>query len=262
MKIKKFIITLIIIPGCTISLRAQDLPEPMEPPRLVNDYAQVLSNQEYRNLERKLEAYEDSTSNQITIAIIPSTNEYDIAQYSAELGEKWGVGKEGKDNGVLVTVAVNDRKVYISTGYGLEGAIPDAIAKRIVENYILPNFRNEDYYKGLDEATTVIIGLAEGEFKADEIADEGEPDLIANLMGYLFTGLIFFLTYYFITRRSAKHHYGTSSPSFWMIMALMMSGRGGSVRGGSSFGNFSGGGGGFGGFGGGSFGGGGAGGSW
>jgi uncharacterized protein len=262
MKIKKYIIGLIALLGTVGLLQAQDFPEPMDPPRLVNDYTQILSDQEYSYLEHKLEAYEDSTSNQFAIVIIPSTNGYDIGQYSAELGEKWGVGKGGKDNGVLITVAINDHKVFISTGYGLESVIPDALAKRIVENYILPNFRNENYFEGLDEATTIMIGLAEGEFTADEISAVGEPGVSANIFGYLIMGLIFFLPYYFITRRSAKRHYGTSNPSFWMILMLMNSGRGGSGRGGSTFGNFSGGSGGFGGFGGGGFGGGGAGGSW
>ncbi len=255
------IATLVFLIGIG-NLLAQDYPEPMDPPRLVNDFVQVLSEQEYSYLENKLESYADSTSNQFAIAIIASTNGIDISQYSAELAEKWGIGKEGKDNGALITVAINDRKVFISTGYGLEGAIPDALAKRIVENYILPNFLNENYFKGLDEATTIMIGLAEGEFTADEISARGEPGVSANIFGYLIMGLIFFLPYYFITRRSAKRHYGTSSPSFWMILMLMNSGRGGSGRGGSTFGNFSGGSGGFGGFGGGGFGGGGAGGSW
>ncbi len=261
MNIKINIVATLVLLGSVGNSMAQDYPEPMDPPRLVNDFVQVLSDQEYSYLEHKLKSYADSTSNEFAIAIIGSTNGVDIAQYSSELAEKWGVGKGGKDNGALITVAINDHKVFISTGYGLEGAIPDAAAKRIVENYILPNFRNEDYITGLDEATSLMIGLAEGEFEAGEIIAEGEPDALAKIISYLIMGLIFFLPYYFITRRSAKQHYGTSSPSFWMILALMSSGRGGS-GGGSSFGNFSGGSGGFGGFGGGSFGGGGAGGSW
>ena len=92
MKIKKHIIALIAFLCFTGYLQAQDFPEPMDPPRLVNDFVQILSDQEYNYLERKLEAYEDSTSNQFAIVIVPSTNGYDIAQYSAELGEKWGVG--------------------------------------------------------------------------------------------------------------------------------------------------------------------------
>jgi len=254
-----------LLPFCFLLLvsivsSAQDFPAPMDPPRLVNDYAGLLSDEEFQYLEHKLESYEDSTSNQFAIVIINTTHGYDIGQYSAELGEEWGVGKGGRDNGLLITIAVQDRDMFISTGYGLEGAIPDAASKRIIENYILPNFKNRDYFEGLDEATSLLIGLAEGEFEADEIAaDPSDP--ATEIISMIVTGMFFILPIYYINRRRAKNHYGTTSPSFWMIMALMMSGRGGG-RSGSSFNDFSGGGGGFGGFGGGGFGGGGAGGSW
>ncbi len=259
MKYLLAITSLIVFSFVSSNVVAQDLPDPMDPPRLVNDFVGILTEEEFNYLEHKLESYEDSTSNQFAIVIISTTGGDDIGLFSAELGEKWGIGKGNKDNGVLITVAIEDRDVWISTGYGLEGAIPDAVAKRITENYLLPNFRNQDYFTGLDEATSILIGLAEGEFTADEIAAENsEPG--TGIIGMIFMAMFFILPMYFINKRRAKSHYGTSSPSMWMIMALMMSGRG-SGRRGSSFNDFSGGGG-FGGFGGGGFGGGGAGGSW
>jgi uncharacterized protein len=243
-----------------------DFPVPMDPPRLVNDYVSVLSEQEFQNLEYKLEKYQDTTSNEIAIVIIRSTGPYDIGQYAAELGEKWGVGKGGKDNGILILAAIEDRNVNISTGYGLEGAVTDAASRRIIQNYIIPNFRTEDYYAGLDEATSIIIGLAAGEFSADQISGRSSGTKTTSIFSYLipliFFGFISFMRY----RRMARNHYGHSA-GFWSILALMMSSGGG--RGRSNWDNFSGGsgsfgggGGGFGGFGGGSFGGGGAGGSW
>ncbi len=257
-KILCFSVILMASIGC---LKGQNFPDPMDPPRLVNDFIGLLNEQELQYLEHKLEVYRDTTSNEFAIVIIQSTNGDDIGLYSAELGEKWGVGKKGKDNGLLIVVAFDDRKMWISTGYGLEGAIPDAVAKRIIENYMKPNFRNEDYFQGLDEATSILIGLAEGEFEADEIASEtSSPG--SGIIGLLVMAAFFLLPYYFINKRAAGKHYGTSSPSFFMIMALMMSGRRSGGHRGSSFNDFTGGGGGFGGFGGGGFGGGGAGGSW
>ena len=242
-------------------LKAQDFPEPMNPPRLVNDFIGLLSEQEFQYLEHKLEMYHDTTSNQFAIIIIPTTNGYDMAQYTAELGEKWGVGQKGKDNGLLIAISFDERKMHISTGYGLEATIPDATAKRIVENYLKPNFRKEAYFQGLDEATSILIGLAEGEFVAEEI-DAQASDPIKEILGFIMMASFFVIPFYLINKRSAGRHYGTSSPSFWMIMALMMSGRRSGGHSGGSFSDFSGGGGGFGGFGGGGFGGGGAGGSW
>lgn len=262
-------VSAIILLICSVSFSfGQDFPEPMQPPRLVNDFVGLLTDNEFKNLESKLEQYEDTTSNQIAIVIIKSTGSYDIGQYSAELGEKWGIGKGGRDNGLLILAAMDDRDVYISTGYGLEGVVPDAAAYRIIQDYIIPNFRNQNYYAGLDEATSIVMGLAAGEFTADQLSGgpsnrKSRRSLWSLLLPILFFGLISFSRY----RRMARNHHG-SDVGFWAILALMMSS--GGSRGGSSFDNFrggsgtfgGGGGGGFGGFGGGSFGGGGAGGSW
>lgn len=243
-----------------ILLMGQNFPEPMSPPRLVNDYSGILTERERSLLESKLLNYEDTTSNQFAIVVVKSTEGYEIGQYTIELGERWGIGRQGKDNGLLIVVAIEDRDIFISTGYGLEGAIPDVAVRRIIDNYIVPNFRSENYFEGLDEATSILIGLAEGEFAADEIAARDNSGGGIGLL--IFIALMFLLPYYFGSRRAARRHFGSSSPSFWMIMALMMSGRGSSGSAGRSFNDFTGGGGGFGGFGGGSFGGGGAGGSW
>ena len=246
---------------------AQEFPDPMNPPRLVNDFVGVLSDGEFRALENKLLQYEDTTSNQIAIVIISSTGGYDIGQYSAELGEKWGVGRQGKDNGILILTAIDDRNIFISTGYGLEGAVTDAASNRIIDMYIVPNFRNEDYYTGFEDATSVIIGLAAGEFQAEDLGGtrtEGEVT-IGSLISFLFPVILIFIFSLARYRRMARRHYGHDA-GFWAILALMMSSSG--RRGGSNWDNFSGGtgsfggGGGFGGFGGGGFGGGGAGGSW
>lgn len=101
-----------------------------------------------------------------------STGDYEIADYAQRLGENWGIGSS-KDNGILILAAMNDRNVFIATGRGMEGAVPDALAKRIVTNLIIPNFKTESYYQGLDQATDMIFKLASGEYKAEEVESDG-----------------------------------------------------------------------------------------
>lgn len=243
---------------------AQDFPPVPNPPRLVNDFTGTLSAEEAAQLEQKLVAYNDSTSTQIAIVIMRSVGQYDIADYSFQLGEKWGIGTS-KDNGVLILAAMEDRKVFIATGRGLEGAVPDALAKRIVTNLILPNFKMEAYYQGLDQATDMIIKLASGEYKAEEVTSDG------NSGGAIFLLLLFIFLFVILplikNRKDNDNHMGGRGGGIDILTTIMLANmlKG---SGGGKFGDFSsgrgsfGGGGGFGGFGGGSFGGGGAGGSW
>jgi uncharacterized protein len=164
---------------------------------------------------------------------------------------------------VLILVAMQDKKMFIATGYGMEGVLTDALAKRIVENFMKPNFRNNNYYKGIDDATTVIMGLASGLYTADQIAGRN-PAKSSRLIFPLFMFLFFILISYSRFRNVRGSHMAGSNMNF-LTFLLMSSAMGGRGRG---YGNFSsgsgpfGGGGGFGGFGGGGFGGGGAGGSW
>jgi uncharacterized protein len=242
---------------------AQDFPPAPNPPRLVNDFTGTLNAEEVAQLEKKLLAYSDSTSTQVSIVLLGSVGPYDIADYAFQLGEQWGIGGKGKDNGILILGAMEDRKIFIATGRGMEGAIPDALAKRIVSDMILPNFKMEAYYQGLDQATDMIFKLASGEYTAEEVLSEG------NSVGIIL--LIILLVFLFVVlpiiknRKDNNNHMGGRSGGidFWTTLFLAnMLGGGGRSSGGGSFGDFSSGGGSFGGFGGGSFGGGGAGGSW
>jgi uncharacterized protein len=220
----------------------KDLPPKPNPPRLVNDFANVLSSGEVQQLESKLVAYNDSTSTQITIVILPSVDD-DIAEFGARLGDYWGIGRKQKDNGILITIAMQSHGVNIATGRGAEGAVPDVTAKRIIEDYISPNFKQQNYYQGLDKATTAIMQAMAGEFK-------GSPPEAGKNSAYFILAIVFLIIVFFIMSGNGKGgsgHYG--STGFWPLL-FMGGGSGG------------GGGGGFGGFGGGSFGGGGASGSW
>jgi uncharacterized protein len=247
---------------------SQDIPERPVPPRLVNDFAGMLKSDEVRMLEQKLVAFSDSTSTQIAIVIVPSLGGYDKADYAQRLGEKWGVGQKGKNNGMLILIkpktAGSDGQVQIAPGYGLEGAIPDLTCSDIVDREILPAFRNGDYYRGLIDATNILMSLARGEFSAAEYGQRAKKSTGKNIP----FGLVIFIVFIIIVMISRgsggsnNKHISTGGLPFWMLLGMMNSGRGS----GGSWGGFSGGGGGggggFGGFGGGSFGGGGAGGSW
>ncbi len=244
-----------------IFLSAQDFPAQPNPPRLVNDFTGSLSENEIASLENKLVTFNDTTSTQIAIIIIHSIGEYEISDYAYQLGRKWGIGQKGKNNGALILVALDDHKVYIATGYGLEGAIPDALARRIVEQDIKPEFKQGNYYAGLDQATDTMIKLASGEYTADDVTDKIPAGKLAPLFIFLIIIIIIFISKF----RSARSYASMNGMSFWaawmLLNAARRSSRGswGGFTGGSGWG---GGGGGFGGFGGGSFGGGGAGGSW
>lgn len=251
--------------GC-FSAFAQELPPKPNPPKLVNDYAGVLSVEEKNVLEQKLVAFNDSTSSQIAVVLMQSTGEYPIDDYAIALYRDWGIGQKDKDNGVVILCAMADRRVAIITGYGLEGALPDAVCKRIIEQNIKPNFKQKQYFNGLNEATDVVIKRASGEYTADELSSDGFPaGGIVVIIGVLvfIIGLSFFIQYHRVKRYAILN-----SIDFWTAWQLLSaidrknsrSSGGGWSSGGSGGGWSSGGG--FGGFGGGSTGGGGASGSW
>jgi uncharacterized protein len=266
---KKGFIILTLLFVITLTMQGQEIPARPDPPRLVNDFAGVLSSDEVQNLERKLVMFNDSTSTQIVVVVVKSLNGYDKNEFARLIGENWGVGQKGKNNGAVMLIKPkypNEKgEACIQTGYGLEGAIPDALAKRIYENEMLPNFKNGNYYAGIESATSTMISLAKGEYTADQYTkrEKKKSSPYGLLIPLIIIGVVFMLI------RSSKAQgmsVGKSIP-FWtafMLLGSMGRGHSGSWNdfsgGGGGFGG--GGGGGFGGFGGGSFGGGGAGGSW
>ncbi len=254
--LKQSIITLLFV-IIAITSYGQDFPERPSPPRLVNDLANMLSASEERSLENKLVAFDDTTSTQIAIVTITSIGPYEISSYAFELGEKWGIGKKGKDNGVLILIAKEERKMWIATGYGVEQFIPDYIAKRIVERTLKPHFRSGDYHGGLDDATNIMMSLVSGQFIA-EPESEGFP------IEFLLFGLLLLFVIIMLSRRGGGENGGNHRRSRTLGNPYRRGSTWGHFTGGSGNfgGSIGGGGGGFGGFGGGSFGGGGAGGGW
>jgi uncharacterized protein len=255
-----------------INLAAQDeFPARPEPPKLVNDFAGILSPQERDLLEYKLDTFTVRTSTQIAIVTVKSLHGYDKADYTQRLAEKWGIGQKGKNNGILILVKPKTPseagEVFVAVGYGLEPVVPDVIANQlIIKNEFLPAFKQGDYFTGLNRGTNVLMGLTAQEFTADQYLKKvGKGKSGLGALGFI---IFFFFMIFLFTRGRSQYHSIGSSPGFWgslFLMNMLGGSRGGSwndFSGGR--GDFGGGssGGGFSGFGGGSFGGGGAGGSW
>lgn len=234
------------------NLWAQTFPEKPNPPRLVNDFANVLSGSEQATLERKLVAYDDSTSTQIAIVIIETLDGAEVGSYAAELGEKWGIGTKQNHNGVIILMAKKERKVTIRTGYGVEEKLGAIITKRIIDEDLIPNFKQGNFYEGFDAATDEMIARLSGMY-VNNNPRSGKRDTIPPWVILLIIIIIvFILPIIFRGGGGGGTTYG---------------GRGIRTWGGGGFGGFSGGGGGssgggFGGFGGGGFSGGGSSGSW
>jgi uncharacterized protein len=237
------------------------LPNPQTPPRLYNDFTKggnFITPEQKEFLERKLVAYDDSTSSQVAIVIVDDLQDYEANEYATALGRKWGIGGKEFNNGILILISTGgadgNRDAYIAVGYGLEGAIPDITAKSILENSLIPNFKNGDYFKGLNESVDAISKAAVGEYKAPP--GYGKRKGLQKWQIILLVFGIWILLGIFsrggkggggyVSRRGYRGWWGPT----W----------GGGVFGGGGWSG--GGGGGFGGFGGGSFGGGGAGGKW
>jgi uncharacterized protein len=247
-----------------LSLGAQTLIPRPEPPRLVNDIAGVLSSSELQALENKLVAFNDSTSNQIAVVIVNDLQGYDKSEFAYKVAKDWGVGQSDFNNGLLVLVKTKSDQslgqIFIATGYGLEGAIPDLACADIIDREIIPHLRENDYYGGLDAGTDVLMSLASGEYNYDTYAGGGSS---GSFPAIIFIIIIIAVIIMASAGNSNNKHIkksGTSNLPLWLLLSMM----GGGKSHGGSWGGFSGGGGGggFGGFGGGGFGGGGAGGSW
>lgn len=259
---KFFWILLLISSSC---LAQFTIPEKPSLQTSVYDYIELLGPTEKKSLEQKLIRYSDSTSTQIVIAVIESTEGENINFLGAQWGQKWGIGQAQKDNGVLILLARGDRRIAINTGYGVEGTLTDAMSRRIIENFIIPEFKRGDYYAGLDKGADAIFQVLTGEFKEDRSFDKNER----FPFGAILPIVIFIVILIILSNRNRGKGGGRRGGrkkglDIWDMIILSNMGRGGyKGRSGGGFGGGSLGGGGFGGgFGGGGFGGGGASGGW
>lgn len=231
----------------------------------VYDDAHILNKSQENFLEQKLITYADSTSTQIVIATTRTLNGDDISLTATKWGHKWGVGQADKDNGIFILVASQDRKIDISTGYGIEYRLTDLMAERILNRVILPEFKRGDYFTGLNKGTDAIIAALNGEFKASEKSATNFDGVFTFFLGVMF--FIFILYIISKGKNGDDNNYKGGKrfkrPSPFEMIILSSGGRSyGGGTGSFGGGSFGGGGGFSGGFGGGGFGGGGASGGW
>ena len=239
-------------------LYAQSTNElPQRPVGMVNDFGNLLTNQEEAILEQKLRNYRDTTSNVVAVAVLENLAGMPREEAATYLFNTWRMWEAERYNGVLILISVQERELQIEVGYGLEGAIPDVMANRIVQDILIPALQSGQVYQGLDRATSALIQLASGEYDAVEITRSSNKGFPIDIL--IILGLIF---YFIISKgrggRGGGRTIGAMDVLLWSSFLNSPRGRGG--FGGGGFG-----GGGFGGFsGGGGFGsgGGGAGGSW
>lgn len=269
MRIKIYHLFILILLVFSSSLKAEDcdFPKPQRT-QVLQHNVNVLSAQEERVLKERLLKFMEQTSNQFLVAFVDTLCGYAPFEYATKLGHDWGVGREKEDNGLVILfkrrTAPGNGEVFISTGYGLEGAIPDALARRVVDNEILDELKSTgDYYAAVNRGLNVLEALAKGEYNEQDYnarLKERKKRLSSRKNRVAGIMILLFLIFYLIRAKtySSKHNV-----SFWTALFIASSAsRSGHRVGGGSFSDFSSGGGGFGGFGGGGFGGGGAGGSW
>lgn len=242
-KQKTFLTTLLFLFFIPCLIFGQDLPS--EPVGHVNDFADMLTSSERQQLEQKLRNYRDTTTTVIAIATLESLNGISIEETATTLFNDWKMWQGNKDNGVLILVAKQERKMRIEVGYGLEGAIPDVMAGRIIREIMSPNFKRGDYFGGFDRATSALIQLASGEYKGQLAEKRSSGD--SNTADFIIFVLFILFVIYSSSRRgggkrNGKRRRRTLGPGGFIFLGGG-GGFGGGSSGGGGFGGFSGGGG-------------------
>ncbi|NJB37833.1 TPM domain-containing protein [Croceivirga sp. JEA036] len=242
-----------------------NIPEKPKVETSVYDYVNLLSTTQKSQLEQKLIRYSDSTSTQIVIAIINSTEGENINYLGAQWGQKWGIGQAEEDNGILILLARNDRKIAINTGYGVEEYLTDFMSRRIIEQVMIPQFKNNNYYGGLHRGVDAIFQVLNGQFTEDRTFTKKQPFFKDAIPFIIFIIILFIIISRNKGNRNDRNNRGGRGGrglDIWDMIILSNMGRGGGSSGGFGGGGSFGGGGFGGGFGGGGFGGGGASGGW
>ena len=266
-KLKKLLFVCTLLCSLVAFGQGFEIPEKPKFQTSVYDYINLLSKSEKTQLEGKLIRYSDTTSTQIVVAIIASTEGENINYLAANWGEKWGIGQAKEDNGVLMLLAKDDRRISIQSGKGVEALLTDFIAKRIIERIIIPEFKKGDYYSGLDKGADYIFKTLQGEFKGTRKSNKDgfNPSFLVVIIIFIFVLLIIFSSKNGGGKGGKRYRRSATDSILDTIILTNMGRRSGGFGGGwgGSSGGGSFGGGGFGGgFGGGSFGGGGASGGW
>jgi len=262
---KRLLLLLLLLPALCVP--AQDLwcPEPTN--RLVNDYSGMLTAAQADALETRLVAFDDSTSNQILVVIVPSLHGCEIMELGTRIGTTWGVGQKELKNGLVILIKSKTEEepygdVALVPGYGLEGALPDAFCKHIIDDQMISPLADGDYYTALCQALDVIEPVCRGEYSYADYRKEDAMGLYFFLGFMLLAVVLLFLAHQYNKKHPGNHDkddfYNGGGPRRNPYWGGFFFPGGGSWGGGGSGSGGWGGSGGFGGFGGGSFGGGGA----
>ncbi len=200
-QIQKILLSFTLVLLANIGFSQENQPLPTLNAR-VTDLTSTLSSSEISSLESSLAHFEKLKGSQIVVLIIPTTNSESIEQYGIRLAEEWKIGRKDVDDGVILIVAKNDRKLRIEVGYGLEGAIPDIYAKRIIENVIVPDFRQGQFYEGIIDGTNAIMSLIN---KEELPAVTSKVESISEAQNNLFTfGFIILIIVGFVIKALVK----------------------------------------------------------
>ncbi|MCF6313410.1 MAG: TPM domain-containing protein [Verrucomicrobiales bacterium] len=276
---KIIVLTLLFFTFQLPAVAQKGIPNAPDPPRLVNDFAGILSEFEEAKLEHDLRTFEEASSNQIAVVTVKSLAGYKAAEFTRKLGEKWGVGQKEFDNGVVIMVkptgGAGERHTFIAIGYGLEDVLTAEVCQQIVDQIMIPEFKKGNFYTGITEASVVIQQLAAGEISVANFQGRRSYSFLMILI-FLLLGLLGVIIIVWIIE--ARQNAIVNGTSFlWSFSTLSSKGRcekhrnhyyksggmfGGGGSGDSGAGGAGAGGSAGGGFGGGGFGGGGAGGSW
>jgi uncharacterized protein len=150
-----------------ISIGFAQQPQLPELKSYANDFTGTLDQEQLSALNYRLQTFDDSTSNQLVLLIVPTINDYPLEEYANETAVKNKIGSKKNDNGILFLIVKDDKKIRIEVGYGLEGALPDALANSIIRNVVVPDFKRNDYYSGISNGINAIILATKGEYKAE-----------------------------------------------------------------------------------------------
>ncbi|MEQ8907012.1 YgcG family protein [Ekhidna sp.] len=218
----KSIVILLVAMVAVSHLKAQDQQEVPTLTDRVTDQANILSPNEVAYLTNQLKDLEERKGSQLAILTVSSTKPETIEQYSIRVVDQWKLGREDVDDGVLLIIAKNDRKLRIEVGYGLEGAIPDAYAKRIISNIIVPHFRDGDYYLGIEEGVEAIIGLIDGEELPEVTSDSRQVSNKKFITLFSFTGIVILIVIVIVTKVFLAKKLGNSKSSVVVVVGIFL----------------------------------------
>lgn len=222
--LKKLYFILLFLP---ILLGAQNYPA--KPSNYVTDETGTLTQEQQNTLNAKLKTFEDTTTNQIFVYMTASLNGSDLEQLSEEIFHNWKIGQKDKNNGVLIAIFKDDRKFRIQTGYGLEGALPDLLTKRIQDNDMRPLFKQGDYFGGINAGVDLLAYYSSHEFNPDIVKQQPQAapeefDYGKGLSGLLIgfgINLVSLLVLYFILYGKSAKERGSTAKRIWLILGII-----------------------------------------